>query len=66
MLKKLSSRILLAAGLLFVAAGLGLRALAPQLAHGDASDFGIGALVGLGLALEVLALVKMRKQRRAS
>ncbi len=53
----------MAVGLLLLSVGLGLRAIEPSDFHSNLGDLAIGLMVGAGLAIELMALVKMRRER---
>jgi hypothetical protein len=53
----------MAVGLLLLSVGLGLRAIEPADFHSNLGDLAIGLMVGAGLAIELTALVKIRRER---
>jgi hypothetical protein len=61
-MKPFSPRLWMALGLLFVSLGIGLRAIGPAGLHSDLGDLCLGLLVGTGLGIEIMALIKMRRR----
>jgi|GEM_PF-2684113 len=60
-MNRLSPRLWMAVGLIVGALGLGLRAIGPAGLHSDLGDGFVGLLVGLGIGIEIMALLKMRR-----
>ena len=60
---RLSPRHWMALGLLLLSLGVGLRAVGPAALRGDAGDLVIGLLLGVGVGIELMALIKMRRAR---
>jgi len=53
----------MALGLLLLSLGVGLRAVGPAALRGDAGDLVIGLLLGVGVGIELMGLIKMRRAR---
>lgn len=60
---RLSPHHWMALGLLLISAGVGLRALAPVALRGELGDLLVGLLTGIGLGIEIVALIKIRRAR---
>jgi len=52
----------MAVGLLLGALGLGLRTIGPAELHSNLGDLCLGLLVGTGVGIEIMALIKMRRR----
>jgi hypothetical protein len=63
-MKGLSPRHWMAIGLLLLSIGLALRAIGPASLHSNGGDLATGLLMGLGLGIELMALMKMRRPVR--
>jgi hypothetical protein len=59
----LSPRQWMALGLLMVSIGIGLRAIGPDGLHSNLGDLCLGLLIGTGLGIEIMALIKLRRRR---
>jgi hypothetical protein len=57
----ISPRVWIAVGLLLISLSLGLRAIGPAGLHSDRGDLFLGLLVGLGVGIEIMALIKLRR-----
>jgi hypothetical protein len=62
-MRRLSPHHWMAFGLLLISLGVGLRAIGPATLRGDLGDLFLGGLLGVGLGMEILALIKMRRSR---
>jgi hypothetical protein len=60
-MNRLTPRYWTAIGLLLISAGVGLRAIGPASLHTDAGDLVLGLMMGLGLGIEIMALIKLRR-----
>ena len=61
-MNRLSPRLWMALGLLLLSLGIGLRALGPADLHSNLGDLCLGLLVGTGLGIEIMALIKLRRR----
>jgi hypothetical protein len=52
----------MALGLLLVSLSLGLRAIGPAELHSNMGDLVLGLLLGMGLGIEIMAFLKMRRR----
>jgi hypothetical protein len=57
----LTPRRWMALGLLLVSLSLGLRTIGPAELHSVMGDFTLGLLLGVGLGIEIMAFLKMRR-----
>jgi hypothetical protein len=61
-MNSISPRQWMAIGLLLISLSLALRAVGPASLHSDLGDLCLGLLVGTGLGIEIMALIKMRRR----
>ena len=62
-MNRYSPRHWMALGLLILSGGVALRAIGPVGLHSDLGDLLVGLMAGVGLGIEIMALVKMRRAR---
>jgi uncharacterized membrane protein len=60
-MKPMKLHVWMAVGLLLISASIGLRAIGPASLHSDMGDLFLGLLAGLGLGIEIMALIKLRR-----
>jgi len=60
-MKAMTPRLRMAVGLLLLSLGVGLRAIGPAGLRSDLGDLFLDLLVGLGLGMEIMALIKLRR-----
>jgi hypothetical protein len=60
---RLSPRHWMVLGLLLVSLGIGLRAIGPAALRNGPGDLVMGLLLGVGIGIELMALLKMRRAR---
>jgi hypothetical protein len=61
-MKPLTPQRWMAMGLLLISFSVGLRAVGPAGLHSDLGDICLGLLVGMGLGIEIMALIKLRRR----
>jgi len=61
-MKRPSPQQWMAVGLVLISLSAAARALSPASLHSDLGDLCLGLIMGMGLGIEIMALIKLRRR----